>query len=182
MSDQEPTIDSRRIYEGRVVNLRVDTIRLPNGRTSLREIVEHRGAAVIVPLDGQGNVVLVRQYRKAAEEMLLEAPAGTLEPGENPVQCAQRELQEEVRYAAERLRPLPTFWSAPGFSTERMYPFLATGLHPAPRQQDEDEDVEPVVVPLSRVPQMIQGGEIRDAKSIVALLMVLYLYKAESSA
>jgi len=160
-----------------VVKLRVDTVRLPDGRTSLREIVEHRGAAVIVPLDGQGRVILVRQYRKAAEELLLEVPAGTLEPGENPIQCAQRELQEEAGYSADRLQPLPPFWSAPGFTTERMYPFVATGLHPQSARADEDERIEPVTVPLSQVPLMIRSGEIRDAKSIASLLMVLYLHK-----
>ena len=169
----EPTIESRQFFSGRILNLRVDTVRLPGGRTSTREIVEHRGAVCLVAVDDEDNVLLVRQYRKAVEATLLEVPAGTLEPGEEPMECARRELQEETGFDAEHLETLATFYTTPGFSNELMYAYLARDLRPSPLRSDEDERIEVVPVPLRQIPEMIRSGEIQDAKSIASLLLAL---------
>jgi ADP-ribose pyrophosphatase len=169
----ERTISSQRVYEGRVVNLRVDTVELPDGRTSQREIVEHRGAVVIVAVDHQGRVLLVRQFRKAVEQELLELPAGTLDPGEGAQACALRELQEETGFQAGKLESLGVFYSSPGFCTELLHLFLATELRPGHLSGDDDEDIEVIAVPLAHIPQLIASGEIKDAKSVVGLLRVL---------
>lgn len=173
MIPPEPTMASRRIYQGRVVGLRVDTVRLPDGGASQREIVEHKGSVAIVPLDDQGHVLLVRQYRKAVEQALLEVPAGGLEEGEVPEACARRELAEETGHTASRMEHLASFYMTPGFCTEEMHAFLATGLAPGQPRPEQDENIELVPVPLATVGGMIHRGEIRDAKSIVALLMAL---------
>ena len=168
----EPTIASRLIYRGRVAALRVDQIRLPSGRIGHREIVEHPGAAAIVAVTDDEEVVLVRQYRKAVEATLLEIPAGTLEPGESPLQCAHRELTEEAGLRAESMTPLVTFIPSPGILTEQITIFLARGLHPIAGTLDvEEEDLRIVRVSLGQVPALIDAGEIRDAKSLIGLLL-----------
>ena len=172
-SQGEVVLNSRRIYEGRVVSLRVDTVTLPGGRTATREIVEHRAAAVIVPLDGMGNVLLERQFRKAVDSILLEIPAGVLEAGEAAEDGARRELEEETGYRAGRLERLGGFYSSPGFCTEFLHAFLATELTPGPARTEADEDIEPVWVPLARIRELIASGEVRDAKSVASLLLTL---------
>ncbi|MEA3459549.1 MAG: NUDIX hydrolase [Chloroflexota bacterium] len=169
---QEVTTSSRRVYEGRVVSLRVDTVRLDNGRTTEREIVEHRGAVAMVALDEDDNVLLVRQFRKPAERELLEIPAGTLEPGEGPLACAKRELREEVGCRAEHMEEVDTFYTSPGFCTERIHLYLATGLIPAPSPSEEDEAIEVVKVPLAEALATVKSGEIADAKTIIGLLTI----------
>ena len=173
MTNPESTITSQRIYQGRVVGLRVDTVQLPQGRVSKREIVEHGGSVAIVPLDAQMNVLMVRQYRKAAEEALLEVPAGGLDEGEAPEECARREMVEETGYRASLMEHLATFFTTPGFCDEEMHAFLATGLTAGQPRPEPDESIEVVRVPLASVPEMIQRGEIRDAKSIASLLLTL---------
>ena len=177
----EHTIETQRIYQGRVVGLRVDTVRLPDGRVSTREVVETRNAVAIVPVDAQGNVVLVRQYRKPPEQTLLEVPAGGMDEAEEPEACARRELEEETGYTASHLEPLTSFFMSPGFCTEEMHAFLATGLTAGQPHPDADESIEVVAVPLASIPQMIQRGEIRDAKSIVSLLLALERWNRRSS-
>lgn len=167
---EEKTISSERVYEGRVLNLRVDTVQLDQGKTTRREIVEHRGAVALVPLDAHGNVLLVRQFRKAVEQDLLEIPAGTLESGEDALACAHRELEEETGYRAANVREIGGFYPCPGYSTEYIHVFLATGLTPGAEHGDEDEDIEVESVPFFRALEMIDRGEIRDAKSIIGLL------------
>lgn len=171
--ERERTISSTRVFEGRIVKLRVDTVELPGGRTGQREIVEHRGAVVIAAVDEKENVLLVRQFRKAVGEMLLELPAGTLDPGEAPEDCARREIQEETGFKAGKLEKLGGFYSAPGFLTEYLHLFLATELEPSPKAADEDEDIEVVRVHLSAVPRLIAAGEVRDSKSVAGLLRIL---------
>ena len=175
----EPTIESHIAYQGGIVNLRVDTVLLPRGSQGTREIVEHSDCVCIVPLDEQNNVLLVRQYRKPVEESLLEVPAGGVESGEVPKDAVLRELQEETGYTADKLRHLSSFWTTPGFCTEMMHAYLATNLRQSSLSQDEDEDIELIKVPLDRVPQMIRQGEIRDAKSIASLFMVLDLSRGK---
>ncbi len=174
-ADLEPTIESNRVYEGRIVNLRVDTVRLPTGRVTTREIAEHGNSVCIVPIDSDGNVLLVRQYRKPAEDTLLEVPAGGMDPGELPRDSALRELQEEIGHTADDLRPLSSFWLAPGWCTEFMYAYIATGLRPAKLAADDDENITVERIPLGDVPMLIQSGQVKDAKSILSLVMTLNL-------
>ena len=177
----ELTIETQRIYQGRIVGLRVDTVRLLDGRVTTREVVETRNAGAIVPVDAQGDVVLVRQYRNPPEQTLLEVPAGGLDEAEEVEACAQRELAEETGYTASHMEPLASFFMSPGFCTEEMHAFLAIGLTAGQPHPDADESIEVVAVPLAAIPQMIQRGEIRDAKSIVSLLLALERWKRRSS-
>lgn len=170
----ERTISTRQVYSGRVLGLRVDTVELPSGKRTQREIVEHKGCAIIIPVDDEGNVLLVRQYRKAVERELLELPAGGLDPGESPEQCAARELEEETGFRAEKIEPLGGFYSSPGFSTEYMHLFLATGLTSAPAgPRPDDENIEVVRIPIADAPRLIASGEICDAKSVAGLLLAV---------
>ena len=173
---EELTVDSRRIYSGKIIGVRVDTVRLPNGGTSQREIVEHGDSVVMVPVDHQQRVLLVRQYRKSPEKSLLEAPAGGLEEGEVPEEGVLRELQEEIGFTAGNLVRMAGFWMTPGFCTEYMHAYIATDLRPSALAPDEDESIEVVPTPLARIPDMIRSGEIEDAKTIAALLMAIHLY------
>ena len=171
----EKPVSTRPVYEGRIIRVRVDTVTLPDGRETTREVVEHKPAVVLVPLDAEGNVVLVRQYRHAVGRALLEAPAGMVEGSESPEECAQRELQEEIGYASRELRALGGFWTSPGFCTEYMYAYLAKDLVPSRLKADDDESINVERAPLSRVPGLILDGQIQDAKTIAALLMATCL-------
>ena len=174
--EAEQQLSSKPIFDGKIVRLRVDTVLLPNGNESTREIVDHDNAVVIVPVDSDDNVLLVRQYRYPAEETLLEAPAGLIDDSEDPDDAAQRELREETGYASRSLRPMGGFWSSPGFCTEFMYAYLARDLVASRLSPDEDEFIEVERQPISRIPQLIRLGEIRDAKTIAALLMATCLF------
>jgi ADP-ribose pyrophosphatase len=169
----ETRLSTETVFEGRIVTVRVDSVSLPNGVRAVREVVEHRPAVAIVPLDDNGGVLLVSQFRYPVGEELLEVPAGIIEESETPEECAGRELQEEIGYRARELRSLGSFWTTPGFSDERMYVFVATGLEPSRLEPDEDEDITVVRVPISRIRGMIEAGEIRDAKTIAALLLAV---------
>ena len=171
--DNEPTISSRHIYSGRIIDVRVDTVRLQNGRESTREIVDHAPSICVVPVDTDGNVLMVRQYRKPVDQFLLEVPAGGIEAGETPEEATQRELQEEIGYTADNLLALSAFWLAPGWCSEYMYAFLATGLQAANLDSDEDEFIEVVRVPLSEVVETIAAGQVQDAKSVASLMLAL---------
>lgn len=173
MSD-EPTISSRLVFRGQVATVRIDDVRLPSGRIGHREIIEHPGAAAIVPLTDAGEVVLVRQYRKTVESTLLEIPAGKLDPGESPLACAQRELAEETGFRADVMTPLVTFVPSPGILTEAITIFVARGLSPHRVTAPVDEEGLRVErVPLERIRSLIEAGEIRDGKSLVGLLLTL---------
>lgn len=167
------TTESRHIYQGRVVNLRVDTIDVGSGRTVQREVVEHSEAVVMVALDARGRVLLVRQHRHTIGQRLLELPAGSLDAGEDPQAAAQRELQEETGFSAGRLERLGGFYSSPGFCTEFLHLYMASELRPEPLAQDIGEEIEVVPTSLDQVPHLILSGEIHDAKSIAGLLTVL---------
>ena len=162
-------MESRRLYEGRVVSLRADRVKLPSGRSTVREVVEHAPVVAIVALDGQGNVLLVRQYRLPVKQSLLEIPAGGVDPGESAEEAAQRELQEETGQRAGRLERLCGFFASPGYCDEYMDLYLATALEPSALAADADESIEVVRLPLSEALQLIERGEIRDAKTIVGL-------------
>jgi len=167
---EEKVVGSTRIYEGSVVSLRRDTLLLPSGKRFDREVVEHRGAVAAVPLLDEDTVVLVRQYRHAAGEFLLEIPAGTLKINEDPEDCMKRELIEETGYRARRLEKLLTLFLAPGYSNELMHIYLATGLVEAGARPDEDEFIEVVKLGLSEVLKMILDSKIRDAKTTCGIL------------
>ena len=164
-------LKSEIIHPGRAFTIRRDTLRLPDGRETMFDIVEHIGSVVILPLDANGHLLFVRQYRHAAGLDLLELPAGTLDEGEAPEACARREIREETGMAAGRLEPLGGFYLAPGYSTEYMYVYLATDLRYDPLEADADEFLSIVRIPLAEVPAMCERGEIPDAKSLAALLL-----------
>ncbi len=169
----EPTVESKLVYEGRILDLRVDTIRLPSGRLTTREIAEHSDSVCMVPLDSQGNVLLVRQYRKSVESNLLEVPAGGIDENEAPEDAAIRELQEEVGYTAGKISRLAGFWVSPGWCTEFMHAYLATELSPARLDADFDEDITVIRIPLAQTLDLITSGEIQDGKSVASLLLAM---------
>jgi len=180
--NREACISSRRVYNGRIVALRVDEVELPNGRHTVREVLEHPGAVAIVPVDDDGQVVLVRQFRYATGQSLLEIPAGTLTRGEDPIKAAERELREETGLEAERVSLLAEFYPSPGVSTEYMWVFLAQGLRPADGHSEEDEFIEVVRQPLLAVRGLIDSRQIRDAKSIIGLLLATDLLQGRPGA
>jgi len=166
----EKTLSVRRVYDGQVVGLRVEEVELSSGRRAIREIVEHRGAVGIVPLTREGEVLLVRQYRKAVDEWLVEIPAGTIEPGEEVEACLERELAEEVGVRAGRYEKIVSFFPSPGFLTEVLHIYLATDLTPYELEREE-EDLHVLRVPLAQATEMVRRGEIKDAKSIIGILL-----------
>ena len=170
---REVRLGGERVYSGRVVTLEVDRVCLPDGSQSVREVIRHRGAAVILPILDGGRVLLVRQFRYPTGEELLELPAGTLEPGEEPRRCAARELVEETGWRAESLRDLGIFYSTPGFTDERLHAVLATGLQrvedgPA---GDADESIEVVEMDVEDVLSLARGGRIHDSKTLATILL-----------
>ncbi|MDH7482092.1 MAG: NUDIX hydrolase [Armatimonadota bacterium] len=171
MNIKEKTIESKRIFEGRIVSLRVDTIELPNGRRTTREVVEHKGAVAVVPMLDHEKVVMVRQFRQPVGSELLEIPAGTLEDGEDPADCARRELVEEIGYYPGKLTEMFHSYLSPGYSTEMLHTFLAEDLQKVSEKRDFDEFLEVVTINLKDAVEMICRGAILDAKSICGLLL-----------
>lgn len=164
------------IYQGKVIRLMRETFYM-GGQRLVREVILHPGAAVIVPLLEDRRVVMVRQYRRAARRRLLELPAGTLTPGEPPIQCARRELEEETGWRAKHWRRISSFYAAPGMFSEWMVVFLATGLTKARAHPEPDEVLTPIILPLRTALAKIKSGEICDAKSIIGLWAVERLLK-----
>lgn len=167
----ERVLESKRVYDGRIMAVRVDTVAMPSGREATREIVEHAPVVAIVPVDENGDVVMVRQYRLATGDVMLEVPAGLVDEGEEIEASAQRELQEEIGYRAGHLERLAGFFVSPGFCTEFIHVFLALGLKESDLDADEDEDIVVERVPLAEAIRLVEEGAIRDAKSIVGILM-----------
>lgn len=174
---KELLISSKTIYQGRIVNLRVDEVSLPDGKTTNREVVEHAGAVAVVPVNEKGDLLLVRQYRYAVGMTLLEIPAGKLRPGEDYASCAERELIEETGYKPSNLKHMISFYSTPGFTNEQIHLFLATDLTLKKQNLDEDEFIDVETVSLKEALGMILSGEICDAKSIAGILTVLSFQK-----
>ncbi len=158
-------------FRGWRITVRTDRILNPDGRETTRDIVEHPGAVTVVALPAPDKVILVRQYRHATGKELLELPAGTREEGEDPIDTAKRELEEETGYRAARIRPVADFYTAPGFTDELMHLYEATGLTPGEQRLDEGEFIEVVYVHRDDALEMIRDGRIEDAKTIVGLLM-----------
>lgn len=168
---EEKTIRTERIFEGRVISLRVDDVVLPNGRESKRELVEHPGGVSVLAVTEEGKIVLVEQYRKPMELTTLEIPAGKREKGEEPIVTAMRELEEETDYTCERLEFIHQFYTSPGFADELLYVYEAIGLKKNDKEVslDEDEFVEIMEVTLEEALDLIKIGRIQDAKTIVAI-------------
>jgi ADP-ribose pyrophosphatase len=169
----EETISSELIYSGRVVKLRVDDVRMPGGRKTRREIVEHSDCVAMVAIDADDNVLLVRQFRKPIEKDLLEIPAGCIEPGEEPEATVCREMREETGYLPKKIERLGGFYTSPGYCTEYLHLYLATGLVPDRLYASDTDSIELVRTPLNQIAGLIASGSICDAKSIVGLLLYL---------
>jgi ADP-ribose diphosphatase len=164
-------IKSETLLEGRAFKVRRDTLKTPDGRETKLDIVEHTGSVVLLPIDDEGNLLFVRQYRHAAGEDLLELPAGTRDGAEPFEECAAREIREETGLEAGALQKLGEFYLVPGYSTELMAVFLATDLKENPLQADEDEFLQVEKIPLKQAIDMAEQGEIQDAKSLAALAL-----------
>jgi ADP-ribose pyrophosphatase len=176
---EEKTLSSELIYEGRAVKLRLDTVETASGRKTTREIVEHSDCVAVVPIDAEGNIVLVKQYRQPVEKELVEIPAGGIEPGEDPPAAVRRELREEIGYLPRKVERLGGFYSSPGFCTEYLYLYRATDLVPSQLHAEDTDSISLVRVPISEIPGLIASGKICDAKSIAGLLTFLGISKGD---
>jgi ADP-ribose pyrophosphatase len=179
MLKPEKKLATEQIYQGRAVNIRVDTVEKAGGKKTTREVVEHPDCVAVVALDEQGNVLLVRQFRHPVGKFLLEIPAGGIDPGEEPVDSVRRELQEEIGYFPHKIEKLGGFYSVPGYGTEYLHCFVATDLVPSRLVAEDTDDIELVRVPKEEIPGLIASGEICDAKSIAALLTFLFARSAQ---
>lgn len=164
-------LSSETVFQGKVFDVRVDQVELEAGHVARVDLVVFSGAVTLVPIDDHGDLVLVRQYRHPAGEELIEFPAGTLEPGEEPQACALRECQEEIGMRPGKLTSLAEIYLAPGYSTERNHIFLATDLTPSTLPQDEDEEISLVTYSPQALGRQISDGRIRDAKTIAAYFL-----------
>jgi ADP-ribose pyrophosphatase len=165
------TLEHRRLHEGQVLALDLDQVEEPGGVRAVREVVRHRGSVAALPVHSDGKVVLIRQYRYAVDEWVWEIPAGRLDPGETPEQGARREVEEEVGLHAGHLEPISVFYTTPGFCDKAMTLFRATGLRNVPPRPEADERIEARSFALDEARGMVERGEIREAKTIVALLL-----------
>ncbi len=173
-------LNSETVYNGRYFSVRKDRISLPDGQSTQLDVVAHRGSVIMLPVGDDGLVWFVRQYRHPAGKILLELPAGVAEVGEDPQVNARREIREETGMAAGELKLLGGYYLAPGYSTEFMHVFLATGLYPAPLQADADEFLSLAKIPARQALAMAETGQLEDAKSLAALLLARpYLEKMQ---
>ena len=178
MSHSETQLESRTVFEGRVITVTFDKVRLENGAESTREVVHHHGGACIAALTEADEIYLVRQYRYALGQELWELPAGKLEAGEEPFEAAKRELAEECGLTADRFVDLHPFYPTVGYCSEVIYTWLATGLHPVPMHLDEGEFLTPEKIPFAEALAMVLDGRIRDGKTVAGLLKVQALRAA----
>jgi len=167
---EEKTLSSNYIYLGEIINLRQDKIKLPNGRETIREIIEHPGSVVILALKDKKEIVMIRQFRKPADEVLWELPAGKVESGENLKNCALRELEEETGYYPRKIKKLITFFSTPGFCNEKLTLFLAEDLEKRNKNEDADEFIKVELIKPNEALKLVQENIIKDAKTIIGIL------------
>jgi ADP-ribose pyrophosphatase len=179
MDLKEMLLESQPAYDGKLLHVRLDTVQLPNGKTTFREVVRHPGAVVIVPIDNDGNLHLVRQFRYPCGRAVLEVPAGKLEPGEDPFAAAKRELSEETGAHAGRWIELGRLLPTPGFCDELQHLYLARDLTFGDTHPDEDEFLEQVTVPFDEAVAMAADGRLEDGKSVAAILRAAYRYKED---
>ena len=173
-----PTVQSSEItFRGKFLTIKTDQVQVDNAKSIRVEYVDHPGGVGLLPITDDGNILLVTQYRHSTGQVLLEIPAGTIEPGEEPAITAQRELQEEAGVSAEKLTSLGTFFLAPGYTAEKMFLFLATGLSESRLPQDIDEDVSVREYSLPDITKLLANGQIHDAKTALALLQYLHFQK-----
>ena len=172
MSGREALLSKNPVYHGKILNLRVDSVRLPTGKRTIREVVEHRPAVCIIPMINDEEVLLIRQYRYAVGEDLLEIPAGIVEEDETFADAAQRELQEEIGHRGA-ISEIARLFSSPGFSEELLVFFIARDLIPSRLEPDDDEFIETVRAPVARIPEMLRNGDIKDGKTCSALCWLL---------
>ena len=170
MNNIEKTINTKRVFDGKIINLRVDEVLLPNGRKSTREIVEHRGGVGIVAVVDK-KIILVKQFRKPLEESILEIPAGKLEANEDPYECAIREMEEETGFVPQSLKLLTCIYTTPGFTNEKLYIYFTDDLKKGTVNMDEDEIIDIEYYELPEILHMINTGLIKDAKTICGVLM-----------
>ncbi len=169
MNFKEKTIQKKNIYKGRLLRFDILQVKLPDGKRSKREIVSHPGAVAIIALLPPKKIILVKQYRKAAEKEMLEVPAGTLNINESPLACARRELEEETGYRARRLKKILTFYPSPGYSDEKIHLFQASGLGKTTQTLEADEFIKIEIVSLTKIKKLISSGKIKDGKTLIAL-------------
>ncbi|MDE5412060.1 NUDIX domain-containing protein [Alkalihalobacterium chitinilyticum] len=165
----EKTLKSETLYEGRIIDVVLEDVELPDGKTSKRELVKHPGAVAVIPVTEQGKIVLIRQFRKPLERAIVEIPAGKLEKGEKPEVCAARELEEETGYKTNKLEKVISFYTSPGFADELVHIFYTEHLEAGVENTDEDEFVEKIEVTLEEAEKMIETNEIFDAKTAFAV-------------
>ena len=168
-------LSTRRVYTGRIIDLDIDTVRFPDGSTGELEMIRHPGASAVIPFlsdpsEDDPQILLIRQYRYAAEDVLWEVPAGRLDEGEDPRDCASRELMEETGCTAKSIEHLYTMYTTPGFTDEKIHVFMATGLERGSTAHEADEFITFETVTLSRALELIQKGEIKDAKTALSIL------------
>ena len=178
---EERTISSKLVYDGHIMKVRVDTVETSSGRTTTRDIVEHADCIAIVAVDTDENVLMVRQFRKPVEKELLEIPAGGIDPGEDAETAVQRELREETGYLPQKVERLGGFYSAPGYSSEYLYLYLAADLIPSPLHAEDTESISLVRTPIVQIPGLIASGSICDAKSIAGLFAFLEYRKGRKN-
>ena len=168
MTFEEKTLSTERIYDGKIINLRKDKVTVKTG-TSYRELIEHSGGAVLVALTNDNKMIMIRQFRKAAEKIMFEAPAGKIDPNEDPIVTAGRELKEETGYTAGNIRYLCKFYTSVGYSNELLYLYLCTDLTPGETDFDENKAIETELWDVEELHQMVLRGEMDDAKTIIAI-------------
>lgn len=169
---EEKTLHTEAIFNGRIISLQVDDVSLPNGATAKREIVKHPGAVAVIPITDDGKIIMVEQYRKALERSIIEVPAGKLEPGEEPIVTARRELEEETGYGCGTLTYIQSFATSPGFADEIIHMYAASGLYKIehPVAGDDDEFVELLYVTIEEAEALVQSQAIYDAKTAFAVI------------
>jgi ADP-ribose pyrophosphatase len=178
---EEKTISSEMIYKGAILNLRKDTVEVVGNRISHREIIEHNGGVTIAAVTDDNKMVLVKQFRKAVEKVILEVPAGKRDGDEEYLETAKRELKEETGYTAKNIKMLTKFYSSVGYSEELIYAYLCTGLTPGETDFDDNEAIDVVEYDIDELYKMIMNGEIADAKTIVTVLMAIKHLSCEST-
>ncbi len=175
------TLSSENIYQGAVFTVTRDIITATTGQQITREVIQHPGGAGGIALFDDGRIALVKQYRHPAQDFLLEIPAGKIDEGESPEECALREIEEELGYQAGKIEKLAEFYSTPGFCAEKLHVYLATELVPTAQKLDHDEEVEIIFMPLAKAFALAHAGHISDAKTIIALLLLQQKLAAQES-